>query len=201
MPNVPANRTAVVDVPSPSCILQAARADNVAALRSLPGITVVLRDAELRRRHENSRIWKESWLSAFFHKPCNHELFVLQSLNMEGGEAIPPCAEPRQHPLRRRIGPDCPWPVSAPLHSQWALKWRCKTRWTGCCMWTQMSSSSRLDPQPSPSRCGAAETPARHMPSSKTGWWSHTCACFAARTSVWAEGFAGCAGGVGRGAC
>lgn len=31
------------------------------------------------------RIWKESWLSAFFHKPCNHELFVLQSLNMEGG--------------------------------------------------------------------------------------------------------------------
>ncbi|KAL4853226.1 hypothetical protein ACK3TF_005740 [Chlorella vulgaris] len=64
---------------------QAARADNVAALRSLPGITVVLRDAELRRRHENSRIWKESWLSAFFHKPCNHELFVLQSLNMEVG--------------------------------------------------------------------------------------------------------------------
>lgn len=92
--------------------LQAARADNVAALRALPGVTVVLRDAELRRRHENSRytgygspcelqvagrkdshaccctscrIWKESWLSAFFHKPCNHELFVLQSLNMEGG--------------------------------------------------------------------------------------------------------------------
>ncbi|EFN51864.1 hypothetical protein CHLNCDRAFT_7951, partial [Chlorella variabilis] len=64
---------------------QAARADNVAALRALPGVTVVLRDAELRRRHENSRIWKESWLSAFFHKPCNHELFVLQSLNMEVG--------------------------------------------------------------------------------------------------------------------
>ncbi len=113
--------------------LQAARPDNVAALRATPGVTVVLRDAELRKRHENSRrvlsasrsrsqldrrsplccpankgvrhearvdhclyvmfactplccrIWKESWLSAFFHKPCNHELFVLQSLNMEGG--------------------------------------------------------------------------------------------------------------------
>ena len=47
-------------------------------------MTVVLRDAELKQRHEASRIWKESWLSAFFHKPCNHELFVLQSLNMEG---------------------------------------------------------------------------------------------------------------------
>lgn len=65
-------------------MLQAARADSVAALRALPGVTVVLRDAELKQRHEASRIWKESWLSAFFHKPCNHELFVLQSLNMEG---------------------------------------------------------------------------------------------------------------------
>jgi hypothetical protein len=34
---------------------QAARGDNVAALRALPGVTVVLRDAELRKRHENSR--------------------------------------------------------------------------------------------------------------------------------------------------
>ncbi|KFM23531.1 hypothetical protein F751_4413 [Auxenochlorella protothecoides] len=34
----------------------------------------------------HDRIWKEQWLAAFFHKPCNHELFVLQSLNME--EAI-----------------------------------------------------------------------------------------------------------------
>ena len=63
---------------------QAAGADVVAALRAQRGVTVVLRDAELKRRHEASRIWKESWLSAFFHKPCNHELFVLQSLNMEG---------------------------------------------------------------------------------------------------------------------
>lgn len=36
-------------------IVQAARADNVDVLRSIPGVTVVLRDAELRRRHENSR--------------------------------------------------------------------------------------------------------------------------------------------------
>lgn len=119
--------------------LQTARADNVAALRALPGVTVVLRDAELKRRHENSRhgalagwlrvlletgldklrfklwrrvtnkcpsalplfrrIWKESWLSAFFHKPCNHELFVMQSLNMEGAWPVPlPCWDDRTLP-------------------------------------------------------------------------------------------------------
>lgn len=31
----------------------------------------------------NSRIWNETWLSSFFYKPCNYELFVKQSLNME----------------------------------------------------------------------------------------------------------------------
>lgn len=45
---------------------------------------VVIRDEALKQRHASSRIWNETWLSAFFHKPCNHELFVLQSLNMEG---------------------------------------------------------------------------------------------------------------------
>lgn len=30
-----------------------------------------------------SRIWNETWLSGFFFKPCNYELFVKQSLNME----------------------------------------------------------------------------------------------------------------------
>ena len=30
-----------------------------------------------------SRIWNETWLSSFFYKPCNYELFVKQSLNME----------------------------------------------------------------------------------------------------------------------
>ena len=30
-----------------------------------------------------SRIWGEKWLGNFFHKPCNNELFVRQSLNME----------------------------------------------------------------------------------------------------------------------
>ena len=30
-----------------------------------------------------SRIWNETWLASFFYKPCNYELFVKQSLNME----------------------------------------------------------------------------------------------------------------------
>ena len=55
-----------------------------ARLRALPGVTVVPRDDKLKYRHAHSRIWNETWLAAFFHKPCNHELFVLQSLNMEG---------------------------------------------------------------------------------------------------------------------
>ncbi|RWW23780.1 hypothetical protein BHE74_00014777 [Ensete ventricosum] len=31
----------------------------------------------------HSRVWNETWLSGFFYKPCNYELFVKQSLNME----------------------------------------------------------------------------------------------------------------------
>lgn len=59
-----------------------------ARLRRLPGVVVVPRDADLRARQAASRVWNETWLSAFFHKPCNHELFVLQSLNMEVGIAL-----------------------------------------------------------------------------------------------------------------
>lgn len=54
------------------------------ALALLPGVVVVRPGPELKHRQEHSRIWNETWLSAFFHKPCNHELFVHQSLNMEG---------------------------------------------------------------------------------------------------------------------
>jgi len=64
--------------------LQAARPDVSARLKAIPGVTVIPRDEDLKYRHAHSRIWNETWLAAFFHKPCNHELFVLQSLNMEG---------------------------------------------------------------------------------------------------------------------
>lgn len=59
-----------------------------ARLKQLPGVVVIPRDDALKKRHAESRIWNETWLAAFFHKPCNHELFVLQSLNMEG-ELLP----------------------------------------------------------------------------------------------------------------
>jgi hypothetical protein len=59
-----------------------------AKLRALPGVLVIPRDADLKARHAASRAWNETWLAAFFHKPCNHELFVLQSLNMEVGIAL-----------------------------------------------------------------------------------------------------------------
>lgn len=62
---------------------QAAHPEVQAQLAVLPGVTVVPRDEALIERQAHSRIWNETWLAAFFHKPCNHELFVRQSLNME----------------------------------------------------------------------------------------------------------------------
>ena len=41
-------------------------------------------DKKLEYWHAHSHIWHERWLAGFFNKPCNSELFVRQSLNMEG---------------------------------------------------------------------------------------------------------------------
>ncbi|XP_039002592.1 glycosyltransferase-like KOBITO 1 [Hibiscus syriacus] len=52
-------------------------------LESISGVKVIYRTRELEERQAKSRIWNETWLSSFFYKPCNYELFVKQSLNME----------------------------------------------------------------------------------------------------------------------
>ncbi|WJX78321.1 Glycosyltransferase-like KOBITO 1 [Trifolium repens] len=52
-------------------------------LESIPGVKVIHRTRELEEEQAKSRIWNETWLSSFFYKPCNYELFVKQSLNME----------------------------------------------------------------------------------------------------------------------
>ena len=52
-------------------------------LEKEPGVRIIPRDDKLAATHAKSRAWNETWLSAFFNKPCNHELFVKQSLNME----------------------------------------------------------------------------------------------------------------------
>ncbi|KAL8496134.1 hypothetical protein ACS0TY_020012 [Phlomoides rotata] len=52
-------------------------------LESIPGVKVIYRTKELQEQQAKSRIWNETWLSSFFYKPCNYELFVKQSLNME----------------------------------------------------------------------------------------------------------------------
>ncbi|KAM7509053.1 hypothetical protein LguiA_019506 [Lonicera macranthoides] len=52
-------------------------------LESIPGVRVIYRTKELEEQQARSRIWNETWLSSFFYKPCNYELFVKQSLNME----------------------------------------------------------------------------------------------------------------------
>ncbi|KAK9026555.1 hypothetical protein V6N11_039392 [Hibiscus sabdariffa] len=47
------------------------------------GVKVINRTKDLDEQQAKSRIWNETWLSKFFYKPCNYELFVKQSLNME----------------------------------------------------------------------------------------------------------------------
>ncbi|XP_076904861.1 glycosyltransferase-like KOBITO 1 [Bidens hawaiensis] len=52
-------------------------------LESIPDVKLIFRTRELEEQQAKSRIWNETWLSSFFYKPCNYELFVKQSLNME----------------------------------------------------------------------------------------------------------------------
>lgn len=52
-------------------------------LKSIPGVKVIYRTKQLEEQQAKSRIWNETWLAGFFYKPCNYELFVKQSLNME----------------------------------------------------------------------------------------------------------------------
>ncbi|KAI3788257.1 hypothetical protein L2E82_01017 [Cichorium intybus] len=52
-------------------------------LESIPNVKLIHRTKELEEKQSKSRIWNETWLSSFFYKPCNYELFVMQSLNME----------------------------------------------------------------------------------------------------------------------
>ncbi|KAE8098708.1 hypothetical protein FH972_016752 [Carpinus fangiana] len=62
---------------------KAASANVSKVLESIPGVKVIYRTRELEERQAKSRIWNETWLASFFYKPCNYELFVKQSLNME----------------------------------------------------------------------------------------------------------------------
>lgn len=62
---------------------KAAKPNVSAVLESIPGVKVIYRTRDLEEKQAKSRIWNETWLAGFFYKPCNYELFVKQSLNME----------------------------------------------------------------------------------------------------------------------
>ncbi|TKY49648.1 Glycosyltransferase KOBITO 1 [Spatholobus suberectus] len=62
---------------------KAASPDVSNVLESIPGVKVIYRTRQLEEQQAKSRIWNETWLAGFFYKPCNYELFVKQSLNME----------------------------------------------------------------------------------------------------------------------
>ncbi|XP_020269706.1 glycosyltransferase-like KOBITO 1 isoform X2 [Asparagus officinalis] len=62
---------------------KAAKPDLSTVLESIPGVKVIYKTREVEDKQAKSRIWNETWLACFFYKPCNYELFVKQSLNME----------------------------------------------------------------------------------------------------------------------
>ncbi|XP_034920110.1 glycosyltransferase-like At3g57200 [Populus alba] len=62
---------------------KAASHDVSKVLETVPGVKVICRLKELEEQQARGRIWNKTWLSSFFYKPCNFELFVKQSLNME----------------------------------------------------------------------------------------------------------------------
>ncbi|GER25826.1 elongation defective 1 family protein [Striga asiatica] len=62
---------------------QAALPEVYSALNSIPGVKLINRTQEFVKQQSSSRIWNEPWLTPFFNKPCTHELFVRQTLNME----------------------------------------------------------------------------------------------------------------------
>jgi hypothetical protein len=62
---------------------KAASLNSTSVLEAIPGVKIIHRTKELEEKQAKSRIWNETWLSSFFYKPCNYELFVKQSLNME----------------------------------------------------------------------------------------------------------------------
>lgn len=64
------------------------QADHAAAKKELSkweGVKVFGNSYKLDYMKAHSRAWNETWLAGFFNKPCNHELFVMQTLNMEVG--------------------------------------------------------------------------------------------------------------------
>ncbi|CAO2161712.1 unnamed protein product [Urochloa humidicola] len=62
---------------------EAAKPAVTSVLESIRGVKIIYRTKELKEKQDKSRIWNETWLGGFFYKPCNYELFVKQSLNME----------------------------------------------------------------------------------------------------------------------
>lgn len=62
---------------------RAARADVVRELRTRSGVVVFEQDDSLRWWQQHSRYLNEAWLAYFFNKPCNYQLFLKQTLNME----------------------------------------------------------------------------------------------------------------------
>jgi len=111
-------------------------AESIEQLSKEPGVDVIPRDANLTEAQSRSRTWNETWLSAFFNKPCNHELFVKQSLNMESTST----ASKIQYDLRFLVYFVCDQRKCACGALQLEFNLLGRIRLLGSCILTQMSS-------------------------------------------------------------
>eukprot|EP00899_Mesostigma_viride_P027472 jgi/Mesvir1/790/Mv17387-RA.2 len=64
---------------------QAATPQAMSALQQRQGVVLIPRDEELVAQQNASTAPHETWLSGYTGKPCNYDLFVRQSLNLEMG--------------------------------------------------------------------------------------------------------------------
>ncbi|KAL2610255.1 hypothetical protein R1flu_028828 [Riccia fluitans] len=62
--------------------------ENHFILRSIPGVKVNSPTNKLREKQIKSVVWKGDWLSNYQHKPCNYQLYIRQTLNLEAATSV-----------------------------------------------------------------------------------------------------------------
>jgi len=88
-----------------------------------------------------SRIWNETWLASFFYKPCNYELFVKQSLNMEMAIVMARVWRVHSHMLHKPSLIEIFYDIFT-----YFMYWNFRRRvWTGLSILTLMSSFILLE--------------------------------------------------------
>ncbi|KAL3695550.1 hypothetical protein R1sor_009626 [Riccia sorocarpa] len=62
--------------------------ENHFILKSIPGVKVNSPTNKLREKQIKSVVWKGDWLSNYQYKPCNHQLYIRQTFNLEAATSV-----------------------------------------------------------------------------------------------------------------